>query len=82
MHRTIPPLLSGTGWPVRRQASATRAGMSPGGRNTASSGSITDRSAGFRAASASSAGRSGGAPRPAHTRTDSWSSHSPITLRR
>ena len=59
-----------------------RAGMSPGGRNAGSSGSTTVRNAGIRAASASSAVRSGARPRAAQTRTDSCSSHSPITLRR
>ncbi len=59
-----------------------RAGMSPGGRNAGSSGSTTARSAGAAAAAASSAGRSGGWPRAPQTRTDSCSSHSPITLRR
>ena len=41
MHRTVAAGPSGTGWPVRRQAAAIRAGMSPGGRNTGSSGSTT-----------------------------------------
>ena len=59
-----------------------RPGMSPGGRNAAASGSTTARSGGSAPAAASSAARSGAWPRAAQTRTDSCSSHSPITLRR
>ena len=63
-------------------ASAIRAGMSPGGRNTGSSGSNTGPPAGSSAASASSGREVDSARPPPHVRSDSWSSHRPITLRR
>ncbi len=47
------------GNPRRRQCAAMRDGMSPGGRNSGSSGSISERRPGTSAASASRAGRSG-----------------------
>ncbi len=82
MHRTMAARPSGTGWPVRWAAAAIRAGMSPGGRNTGSSGSMTVTSGGCRAAAPSRSGRSTGGPASAQPRTDSCSSHNPITLRR
>ena len=46
MHRTTSGGSCGGRWPIARQAAVIRAGMSPGGRNTGSSGSITARSGG------------------------------------
>ena len=43
MHRTVSAGVSGAGCPRRRQASAMRAGMSPGGSRSGSSGSISRR---------------------------------------
>ena len=57
MQRTTAGGSAGGRWPVRRAASAIRAGMSPGGRNTGSSGSTTTCSGGIRAASSSSLGQ-------------------------
>ena len=53
-------ILPGGRWPIARQAAVIRAGMSPGGRNTGSSGSITARSGGTRAACSSSRASSTG----------------------
>ena len=50
MQRTVPAWLCGGVCPVAAQTSAMRAGMSPGGRNRASSGSTTAVKAGTRAA--------------------------------
>ena len=46
MQRTVSAWLCGGVWPVSAQTWAIRAGMSPGGRNAASSGSITAARAG------------------------------------
>ena len=61
---------------------AIRAGMSPGGRKTGSSGSIRGPPAGSAAAAASRSARSTSSPRRLHVRSDSDSSHRPMTLRR
>jgi hypothetical protein len=51
--------------------------MSPGGRNTGSSGSITERAGNDAASASSSVTEASG-----HARKHSCSSHNPITLRR
>ena len=56
-----PAAWPGSRWSRRRQAAAIRAGMSPGGRNDGSSGSMTGPPAGSSPAATSSAGRSLGA---------------------
>ena len=77
--------LAGAGgdrWPVARQASAIRAGMSPGARNSGASGSNTGPPAGTRAAFASNPVRVPLMPWSCQVRRVSDSSHRPITLRR
>ena len=78
MQRVISAGVSGTGCPDSRHASAIRSGIRPGARNAASPASTTDRSAGTAAAARSSSPRSGFP----HSRTHSWSSHSPMMFRR
>ena len=56
--------------------------MSPGGRNEASWGSNTGPPAGSAAAASMSGGSASGVPARSQVRRDSWSSHSPVTLRR
>ena len=82
MQRTVAARVEGGAAPARRQASSIRLGMSPGGRNTASSGSMTGPPAGSAAASDSSRPSSSGWPARSHVRSVSWSSHRPMTLRR
>ncbi len=78
MQRVTSAGEAGTGCPEARHASAIRSGIRPGARNAASPASTTDRSAGTRAAASSSPPRSGSP----QARTHSWSSHSPMMLRR
>ena len=66
----------------RGSAAAIRAGMSPGGRKTGSSGSKTRAAARQPAAAARSAAEVARRARRSQVRIDSWSSHRPITLRR
>ena len=66
----------------RAQAAAIRAGMSPGGRNAGSSRSITRAQHRPARPRRPATCRSPPSPRAAQARTDSWSSHRPITLRR
>jgi hypothetical protein len=80
MHRTISAGPDGDGSPRSDSHETIRAGMSPGGRNTGSSASMTNRSGGTEPAAASS-DSSDPAAEPQH-RTHSCSSHSPVTLRR
>ena len=82
MQRTSAGRLAGGACPVRGTAAAIRAGMSPGGRNAGSSGSIVGPPAGSSPAAMSSAGSCSGLPASSHVRSDSWSSQRPITLRR
>ena len=78
MQRTVSAGSAGTASSRSASQEAIRAGMSPGGRNTGSSGSITNFSGGCRAASASSEpSEDSGQPRRL-----SCSSQRPITLRR
>ena len=69
--------------PARGTRPSIRAGMSPGGRNAGSFGSI-DRPAGRQLGRGrrAGAGSCSGAPARSQVRSDSWSSHRPITLRR
>ncbi len=78
MQRTVPAGPSGAASPRPASHEVILAGMSPGGRNTGSSGSITNVSGGIRAASPSSESSED----PGQWRRLSCSSHSPVTLRR
>ena len=80
MHRTICGGSDGAGSPREDSHETIRSGIPPGGRNTGSSASITNRKAGTAAADKSS-DSSDPAAEPQH-RTHSCSSHSPVTLRR
>ena len=78
MQRTVSAGPAGTASPRSPSQAAIRPGMSPGGRNTGSSGSITNLSDGSLAASSSS----DPSEAPGQARRLSCSSHSPVTLRR
>jgi hypothetical protein len=80
MHRTSSAGLAGTGQPRADNHEQMRAGMSPGGRNTGSSASTTNRSGRSRAAAASSDSTDPAAG--PQLRRHSCRSHSPVTLRR
>ena len=82
MHLTSAGLVAGIAWSRRLQAAAIRDGMPSGGRNDGSSGSMTGPPAGSAPAATRSDGRSSGLPSCSQVRSDSWSSHSPMTLRR
>ena len=82
MQRTVSAWLCGGVCPVRLQASAIRAGMSPGGRKRGSFASTTAVKAGTWAAAARRSARSEERPWAAQVRCDSCNSHRPITLRR
>ena len=83
MHRTSASRVVGAAagrWP--RHAASIRPGMSPGGRNVGSFGSMVGPPAARAAAPARRASRSDGSPASAQVRSDSWRSHRPMTLRR
>ena len=83
MQRTRATLSCGGSNPARTQAATILAGMSPGGRKSASSTSMTGPAGRQRCRPARSALRGRPAsPASDHVRTDSDSSHSPMTLRR
>ena len=84
MQRTISAWRLRRRLPGRAQASAAiRAGMSPGGRNAGSSGSTTVASAGTPGGRGEQVGQvDGRARRSFQVRSDSGSSHRPMTLRR
>ena len=78
MQRMISPTVSGIGWPLVRQYSFTRAGMSPGGVNAGASGSIKLRSGFASSASRSSSAYERSLPSRRHWRRLSWMSHKPM----
>ena len=83
MDRTSAARPSGTGSPAAVSHAAIRAGMSPGVRKDASSGSKVGPSPLAAPQRRRAAPRAAPARPPrSQARCDSWSSHSPVTLRR